>query len=60
MVRKELNAIDDEINAWKDTYEIESLTELRQSIGSDDLTGDERRERLLVSTGGAGRVPRGA
>ena len=42
----ELNAIGEEIDTWKDTYEVESLAELRQSIGRDDLAGDERRERL--------------
>lgn len=45
---QELNAISDEIDGWKETYEVDSLTELRQSIGRDDLTGDERRERLEI------------
>ena len=45
---QELNAIGDEIDAWKDTYEVESLAELRRSIGRDDFTGDERRERLEI------------
>jgi hypothetical protein len=45
---RELNAIGDEIDAWKDDYEVESLAALRQSIGRDDLAGDERRERLGV------------
>lgn len=45
---QELSAIGDEIDAWKDKYGVESLAELRQSIGRDDLTGDERRERLEV------------
>ncbi|WEL28019.1 DUF7342 family protein [Haloferax volcanii] len=45
---QELNAIADEIDEWKDTYEVDSLAELRQSIGRDDLSGDERRERLEI------------
>jgi hypothetical protein len=45
---QELNAIGDEIDAWKDDYEVESLAALRQSIGRDDLAGDERRERLEI------------
>lgn len=45
---QELNAIGDEIDTWKANYEIESLAALRQSIGRDDLAGDERRERLEV------------
>jgi len=40
--------IGDEIDAWKDDYEVESLAALRQTIGRDDLAGDERRERLNV------------
>ena len=45
---QELNAIGTEIDEWKDTYEVDSLAELRQSIGDEALTGDERRERLDV------------
>ncbi|WP_336361613.1 DUF7342 family protein [Haladaptatus sp. ZSTT2] len=45
---QELNAIGDELDAWKATYEVDSLAELRQSIGREDLTGAERRERLDV------------
>jgi hypothetical protein len=45
---QELNAIGGEIDAWKDDYGVESLAALRQSIGRDDLAGDERRERLEV------------
>ncbi|WP_332900206.1 DUF7342 family protein [Haladaptatus sp. CMSO5] len=45
---QELNAIGDELDAWKETYEVDSLTALRQSIGREDLTGAERRERLNV------------
>lgn len=43
---RELNAISDEIDTWKDDYEVESLAALRHSIGRDDLTGEDRRERL--------------
>lgn len=45
---QELNAIGDEIDAWKEDYEAESLAALRQSIGRDDLAGADRRERLEV------------
>lgn len=45
---QELNAIGDEIDAWKADYDVESLAELRQSIGRDDLAGDDRRERLEI------------
>ncbi|MFC7044797.1 hypothetical protein ACFQH6_04615 [Halobacteriaceae archaeon GCM10025711] len=45
---QELNAIGDEVDGWKETYEVDSLAALRQSIGRDDLTGEERRERLEV------------
>ena len=41
-----LNTIGEEIDAWKDTYEVESLAELRQSVGRDDLDSEGRRERL--------------
>ena len=44
----ELDAIGEEIDTWKQTYEVESLAELRQSIGRDDLTGDDRHERLEI------------
>jgi len=45
---QELNAISEEIEGWKERFEIDSLTELRQSIGSENLTGEDRRERLEV------------
>jgi hypothetical protein len=45
----ELRAIGDEIDSWKSAYGIESLSELRQSIGNNDLSGDDRRERLDVT-----------
>ena len=41
----ELDAIGDEIDAWKADYDVDSLAALRQSIG-DDLAGEERRDRL--------------
>lgn len=44
----ELNAISEEIDTWKDTYEIESLQELRQIIGRDDLDSEGRGERLEI------------
>jgi len=45
---QELNAISEEIDGWKEGFEIDSLTELRQSIGSENLTGEDRRERLAI------------
>jgi hypothetical protein len=45
---QELNAIGDEIDGWKETYGVDSLAELRQSIGRDSLTGDERHDRLEI------------
>ncbi|WP_267643529.1 DUF7342 family protein [Haloarchaeobius amylolyticus] len=45
---QELSAIGDEIDSWKETYDVESLPALRQSIGDEDLSGEERRERLDV------------
>lgn len=44
----ELGAIGDEIDEWKSTYDVDSLAALRQSVGSDDLCGGERRERLEI------------
>ncbi|WP_276282849.1 DUF7342 family protein [Halorussus caseinilyticus] len=45
---RELNAIGEEIDTWKDTYEVESLTELRQSVSRDDFDSEGRRERLEI------------
>jgi len=42
----ELRAIGDEIDSWKSAYDVESLEELRQSIGREDLSPSDRRERL--------------
>ncbi len=42
----ELRAIGDEIDSWKATYDVESLEDLRQSIGCEDLSATDRRERL--------------
>ncbi|MFA9418493.1 hypothetical protein ACFR99_12470 [Haloarchaeobius amylolyticus] len=44
----ELRAIGEEIDSWKSTYNVESLEKLRQSIGREDLSADDRRERLEV------------
>lgn len=46
---EELRSIGDEIDSWKSTYQVESLSELRQSIGNDDLSSDDRSERLDVA-----------
>ncbi len=42
----ELRAIGDEIDSWKSVYDVESLEELRRSIGREDLSSSDRRERL--------------
>lgn len=47
-LRDELAAIASEIDAWKETYDIESLAELEASLGSDGLSADEIRERRRV------------
>lgn len=44
----ELNQISTEIDEWKNQYSVESVSELRKSIGDDELTGDDRRERLEI------------
>lgn len=46
---QELNEIGEEIDSWKAAYDVESLTELRQSIGHDDLDHDARQDRLAVA-----------
>lgn len=43
---QELDAIGDEIDEWKERYDVDSLEELRRSIGRGDLTADDRRDRL--------------
>lgn len=45
---QELEAISEDIKDWKQTYDVESVTALRQSIGTEDLTAEDRRERLAV------------
>jgi hypothetical protein len=45
---KELNAIGEEIDGWKERFEVDSLTELRQSIGSEEVNAEDRRERLAT------------
>ena len=40
----ELAAIRDEIDAWKDEYDVESADELRATVG-DDIPAVERRQR---------------
>jgi hypothetical protein len=44
----ELQTIADEIDRWKHEFEVESLAELRQSLGDDDLSAEQRHERLDV------------
>jgi len=40
----ELNAIRNDIDDWKQTYDVSSADELRMTVG-DDLPADERRQR---------------
>jgi len=49
---QELNAIGEEIDGWKERFGVDSLAELRKSIGSEDLTGEDRHERLEVIKSG--------
>ena len=44
----ELRDIADEIDRWKREFDVASLAELRQSVGDDDLSAEQRRERLDV------------
>ncbi|WP_204960109.1 DUF7342 family protein [Salinigranum salinum] len=44
----ELGAIADEIDQWKREYDVDDLAELRGTVGNDELSGEERRERLEV------------
>ncbi|WP_049928709.1 DUF7342 family protein [Halopiger goleimassiliensis] len=45
---EELRAIGDEIDSWKSTYDVDSLEELRRSVGNEDLSATDRRERLEI------------
>jgi len=42
----ELRTIGDEVDSWKAAYDVESLEELRRSIGREDLSSSNRRDRL--------------
>jgi Mn-dependent DtxR family transcriptional regulator len=44
----ELRDIADEIDRWKREYDVESLAELRQSVGDDGLSAERRHERLNI------------
>jgi hypothetical protein len=44
----ELRDIADEIDRRKHEFDVASLAELRQSVGDDDLSAEQRRERLDV------------
>ncbi|WP_266080735.1 DUF7342 family protein [Haladaptatus caseinilyticus] len=44
----ELHAIGDEIDSWQATYDVDSLDDLRRSLGNDELGGEERRERQEI------------
>lgn len=41
-----LDAIAAEVDAWREEYGVESLSELRGSVGRDDLTESARSERI--------------
>ena len=47
----ELRDIGDEIDQWKREYDVGDLAELRGTVGDDELSGEERRERLEVIEG---------
>lgn len=47
-LREEIAAIQDEIDAWKDEYGVESRAELEATLAEDDLTGEAVRERSRV------------
>jgi predicted ArsR family transcriptional regulator len=42
----ELAAIRDDIDSWKDQYEVSSPDELRASIGNDSVSATERTQRM--------------
>ena len=44
----ELRDIADEIDRWEREFDVASVAELRQSVGDDDLSAEQRRERLNV------------
>jgi len=44
----ELRAIGDEIDQWKREYDVDDLVDFRGTVGNDDLSGEERRDRLRV------------
>ena len=44
----ELHAIGDEIDSWQAAYGVDSLDDLRRSLGNDELGGEERRERREI------------
>ena len=44
----ELRSIADEIDRWRHEYGVESIAELRQSVGDDELSAEQRRERVDV------------
>lgn len=44
----ELRDIGDEIDQWKDEYDVDDLAALRGTVGNDGLSGEARRERLAV------------
>lgn len=41
----ELDAIATEIEGWREEYDVETLSELRRSVGRDDLTSADRSDR---------------
>lgn len=47
-LREEIAAVQDEIDAWKDEYGVESRRELEATLAEDDLSGEAIRERSRV------------
>lgn len=47
-LRSELTAITEEIEGWRDTYDVETWEDLEQSLADEDLSSDELRERREV------------
>lgn len=47
-LRDELEAIAEEIEGWKETYDVDSREQLDASLGEEDLASDDLRERRKI------------
>jgi hypothetical protein len=47
-LRDEVAAIQEQLEAWQDTYDVDSVSELEDSVTDADLSSDEIRERNAV------------